>query len=92
MSFAEEWAQLKSAAADKRAMRLDQLDPGGGGGAGPQGLGGFQVMSNLMRSGDWDNRFLRLRQRARRDRGDDEAPGQLLERRRPAGAEDELHR
>ncbi|MFI5763095.1 hypothetical protein [Streptomyces sp. NPDC051563] len=37
MSFDKEWAELKSAAADRQtAMRLNQLDPSGGG-PGPQG-------------------------------------------------------
>ncbi|MFE9803780.1 hypothetical protein ACFYP6_33825 [Streptomyces goshikiensis] len=37
MSFGKEWADLKSAASDRQtAMRLNQLEPGGGG-PGPQG-------------------------------------------------------
>lgn len=38
MSFDEEWAELRSAAVERQtAMRLNHLDPGGGGGPGPQG-------------------------------------------------------
>ncbi|MDJ0380146.1 hypothetical protein [Streptomyces sp. G-G2] len=37
MSFGKEWAEMKSAASDRQtAMRLNQVEPGGGG-PGPQG-------------------------------------------------------
>ena len=38
MSFAQEWAQHKAAAAEKSvSMQLNRLDPGGGGGGAPEG-------------------------------------------------------